>query len=243
MIRGKWPDFSKKRKQLAGYGFFGFFLCTTFFISAIFFTSVTNVIFLFCLYPVIILLFSARKKKRRWKEDALYTGIAILGVFLLVGFEGGAGKSIIGFVLAFLAGVFYAIAILITKSIREELSPEIHVLGASMYAVPFVLIMFLLFGNPTAYLHLPPIAWLYALGISLFCTFGGTFLMSYGVKAVDEVTAGLLLVTEPFFVVPVALLALGETPSVYSLLGGGFIILAAALSIRAEKKRIRVIVQ
>lgn len=237
LLRRGWPDFSKKRWQVLGYGFFGFFACTTLFISSVFLTTISNAMFLFSLHPIAVLLLSFKKNRDSVKKDVAYAALAIIGVFLVVGFQGALSTGeLLGCLFAILSGMSLGIAVLFAKSVREIYSTDVFVFGSLLYGLPFVVVAFLLFGTPASYIGLPASAWIYVFGISVGCTLGGTYLLGHGLKYVKGVTGSIMLLLEPFFAVPMAMVLFSEVPGVYTLLGGGLILIAAALAIMEEKR-------
>lgn len=242
LARGKRPNFADKKLQVFGFGFFGLFVGGTLFLVSVFYTSVSNAIFLFCLYPVTLLFLNKDKYTGNLWRYLAYSAVGISGVLLVVEVNALMGTAeLLGCALALLAGVSFAVAMTFSKSVMESCEPEDALFGSALAALPFIIVLFLVFGTPHTYLALPPAGWGELLAIALFSTLFGAYLMLFGIKRTEAITAGMILLLQPFFAIPLAFFTLGEVPRLVALFGGVLIVVAAALSVREETRK-RVVV-
>jgi len=230
-------EFPKKdRLLLFLLGFSALGISATLFITSVYFTSVTNAVFLFSIHPISTILLSFRKIKSRILEYVLFAIISLSGVGLLIGFSGGASTGeLIGCVLALLSSFGYAVFVVLGKKLRESNKVE-QMLWAGVFVLPVLALVSIIFGNPVDFLHLSQKTWLYVFGISIIGTILPHALVLYGFKYVSAATGSIFILLEPIFAVPLAAILFAEHITLIGVVGGALIMIGAALSLRTDKK-------
>lgn len=200
-----------------------FALMTTCFVVAATKTEAANAIILqytstfwvFVLSPVVL------GESADWR-DAWTLAVAITGMIVL--FVGNGGSDLFGLLIALSAGLFYGLLTLMLRRLRSMDAAAITVinnLGAALILFPIALC----FSDPF-------IAWRPLLLLALM---GGVqfalpyYFYSLGLERVPAHQAALITMIEPLLVPLWAYLAVGETVTRHTAIGGGLILLAVLL--------------
>ena len=219
--------------RLVGMGAIGYVGQAMAYLTALKYASAGLVALLLYLYPIIVALLSAivlREKITR--PAALALTLAVIGLALTVGPEGG---QLPGILLAIAAAVIYSVYILVGNQVLKQVSPLMSstIIFGSAAAVSGLLM--LLAGGP----HWPgsSAGWATIGAIVLIATVVAVVTFLAGLERIGPTSAALLSTLEPAVTVALAALLLGESLKPLSLLGGGLILLAVVLLTRSELRR------
>ena len=184
-------------------------------------TSSATAAVLMYMAPVYVMIFSVAFLGESF---SLWKGISVAGMlggcFLVSGIVGGLKFDPLGILLAILSGVSYAAYILLAKiSIKRGNDP----LSATVYGF---LVMAILSAIPAKLWEMPGLIWqnprvilplLIGLGVITFVI--PYFLYTLSMRSLPAGTASALAVVEPFSATVYSIVLLGETLTVYSVIG------------------------
>jgi drug/metabolite transporter (DMT)-like permease len=189
-------------------------------------------------YPAIVtvlsvLIFKERLTRRRLLALALaVSGSAFMVVPGLM--DSTTRTQPMGVIMALGCALSYSIYVLVGSRIPKSVGalPQ-SVLVCTGAAVMFAIVVAV--GSSKDPVQFPPTArcWAGVLALALICTVIGVTLFLAGLPHVGPVRASTLSTFEPVMTVAVGALALHERFSIYQVVGGGLIIVAAILSARA----------
>jgi len=184
------------------------------------------------LYPVIVALLSVLfLHERLTRIKTLALGLALVGLVLTVGPEGG---RLAGVLLALSAAGIYSVYIMVGDRVMKQVSAfqSSAVIFASAGAT-FGLLMTL--SGP----HLPHsgAGWLVILLVVLVPTLIAVATFLAGLARIGPTNAAMLSTLEPVVTVLLSAWLLGERLKWASLLGGGLILCAVLLLTRLELRR------
>jgi drug/metabolite transporter (DMT)-like permease len=213
--------------RLIGMGAIGYVGQAFAYLTALKYASPGLVALLLYLYPVFVAGLSViwlREPLNRLKILAL--GMALAGLALTVGPEGGRATGIL---LAIAAAVIYSFYILVGTKVMQQVS-----------AVQSSAVIFLSAGAASSLLmavngpHLPGTgtAWLIMAGIVLLATVLPVVAFLAGLGRIGATNAAMFSTLEPVVTVLLAALLLGEILKPVTLLGGGLILSAVLLVLR-----------
>lgn len=200
-----------------------FALMTTSFVVATTKTEAANAIILqytstfwvFVLSPFVL------GESADWR-DAWTLAVAITGMIVL--FVGNGGSDLVGLVIALSAGLFYGLLTLMLRRLRRMDAAAITVmnnLGAAVILLPVALC----FSDP--FIGWRPLLLLMLMGgVQLAMPY---YFFSLGLERVPAHQAALITMIEPLLVPVWAYLAVGETVTRHTAIGGGLILLAVLL--------------
>jgi drug/metabolite transporter (DMT)-like permease len=163
--------------------------------------------------------------------------LALGGLALVVAGAGTGALDPRGTALALGAAVVYSAYILVGDGISARMRP--HVLAALVCTGAAVTLTTgsALLGElrPGA---LTPAGWGWLAGLALVCTVASIGLFFAGLRRVGPTTASILATVEPVVTVLLAFVVFGETLGTVQL-GGGALVLAAVLVLRAPRPAVR----
>lgn len=218
--------------RLIGMGAIGYVGQSYCYLTAVRYASPGLVALLLYLYPVIVALLSIlilHEKVTRTKILAL--GLALLGMALTVGPEGG---QLPGILLAFSAAGIYSVYIIVgTRVMKQVTAIQSSTVIFASAGITFGLLMTA--KGP----HLPRsgAGWLTILLIVLIPTLIAVVTFLAGLARIGPTNAAMLSTLEPVVTVLLAAWLLGDQLKWISLLGGGLILGAVLLLARQELRR------
>lgn len=184
-------------------------------------TTAANAIVLQYAMPVFVILFSwLFYGQKPTKRSLCVAGIILFGV-ALCSWEGLAGGSLLGDLLALLSAVTFALVYFCARMPNTD--PQDYSFLGMLFCSPFALTA-LLPGHATA----EPWHWLVALGMGL-CLAGGYWFLSLSMKHVSPITAALLSNLEPVLNPVWVFLFLGERPGILTVIGAGIVLATATV--------------
>jgi len=214
--------------QLVGMGAVGYVGQSFSFLGALKYASPGLVDLLLYLYPIFVAILSAIWLHERITPlKALALGIALAGVALTVGPEGG---QLPGIVLAISAAAIYSVYIMVGTEVMKQVSAFQS--STVIFGSAGVVSGFLMIRNGA---HLPDTGsgWLIIGLIVVVATVLPVVTFLAGLARVGATNAAMLSTLEPVITVLLAAVLLGDTLKPVALLGGG-IILAAVLLLLSQ---------
>jgi drug/metabolite transporter (DMT)-like permease len=218
--------------KLVGMGAFGYVGQAFSYLTALKYTSAGLVALLLYLYPVFVAILSAiclREQITRVKIAAL--GLALTGTALTVRPEGG---QFLGMLLAISAAAIYSVYIIVGSQVIKQVSAIQS--STVIFASAGLMSGILMIGNGP---HWPATGtgWVIIGLLVLIATVLPVVAFLAGLERIGPSTAATLSTLEPVVTVLLAAMLLGETPKPTTLLGGGFILVAALLLTHGELHR------
>ena len=190
------------------------------FISALNYSSVARVLFILAVSPVLsALLARVTLGEPISRRTAGAMVLAMIGVTVMLGAprEG----SLTGDALAFLAAAAFAVVVVITRW-RHDVSMA----PATCLSQVILIVVFLPFATPGS-IGAGDLGWLAALGIGQIGL--GFVLLTIGARLIPAAQVGLITLLEVVLGPLWVWLALDETPSTLTLIGGSIVIAAIVL--------------
>jgi drug/metabolite transporter, DME family len=186
-----------------------------------------------CTAPVIVALLSVIFLKERL-ENSVITAlvIAVIGTFLLVGFQGPTGGRVFsGVLLALGSATGYALVALTSRRLSNYHPLQPVAFGFTVGAI--VLLPFVLSNGLTTNLQVS--SWLRLLYLGLVPTALAYTLFTLGMRTTRATTATIVTLLEPLTAVILAFVLFRERLSGAAILGGMLLIAAIVLLSRGQK--------
>jgi len=208
-------------------------------LSFAFFTALTLapaslVSILLYLYPTFVTLLAAvflKKPITVLKLAAL--SLTFGGTVLIVGLDGGRGQ-LLGIVLAITAAVLYSIYILVgSKALLNSDAFSASTVVIVSASVVFSGIVAVKGGKFPATMT----GWFSVLAIALVSTALAIVAFFSGLRRIDPANASMISTLEPAVTVVLAVIVLGETLTMFKILGGVMILSAVILLAKSEAGR------
>jgi drug/metabolite transporter (DMT)-like permease len=194
------------------------------FFEAVRVSSVAVGLLAYATFPAFTVFLEALlERKRPDGENALFSGVTLLGVFLIVPRFALADPVLLGVLWGLLSGATFAILAILNRRLSKRHS-SLHVAFYQDLFAGIALLPILLGGIPR--LAGRDLALLAVLGV--LCTALAHTLFIRGMRGVSAQTASLIASLEPVYGILLALAVLGEVPAGRTVLGGA-IILGAVL--------------
>lgn len=226
------------RKELIMFilaGFIGGTLSINSYVRAMTLAPVSNVVMLLYFYPVFAAILSWFFLKERIKKpEAFAIILAVIGVWIIYGFE-FSGGHMAGNILALLSGLFYATFMVTTRHFERHGEQYWKVVFWVFFIGGLFSILFIPF-EPVAFVpDFLPLMFLSGLIIASFLMY--TF-YAMGLKTVRAHNAPIiLLLAEPTTAVVLAWLVLSEIITPHVLAGGALLIIANLLVEKEQRKK------
>ena len=193
------------------------------FISALNYSSVARVLFILAVSPVLAaLLARAALGEPITRHTAWAMLLALIGVTIMLGAPGEG--SLAGDGLAFLAAAAFAVVVVVTRW-RHDISMT----PATCLSQVILVVAFLPFATPGS-ITTEDLGWLATLGIGQIGL--GFVLLTIGARLIPAAQVGLITLLEVVLGPLWVWLALDETPSTLTLVGGAIVITAIAFQTR-----------
>lgn len=163
-----------------------------------------------------------------WREKIpikALTGIVIafIGTIVIAVADMGGGTNVVlGDVFAFIGSLCVAIYTMIGKKCRERLSTSVYTGFVYAFAALTVAVAALLTG--TAFTGYDPMNLAYAFGMTIFCTFLGHSVYSWGLRYLSASYITTIKLLEPLFAAILGFFFFGEVPGMLVVVGGIIII-------------------
>ncbi|WP_158772991.1 DMT family transporter [Cobetia sp. L2A1] len=178
-------------------------------------------------YPIFIVLLEPWVEGTRLKaRDLAAAALVCLGVWLLVpgGNDGSGGDNLAGVLWGVFSGLLFAIRNLLVRyrlsHINPVLSMSLQALGVVVLTLPFA---------SGEMMDASPGTGIAMLVLAIVFTATPHALMTFALGGLKAKTVGMIGCMQPVYGVLLAWLILGEVPTWMTLVGGSFIVAAAAL--------------
>jgi len=236
ILARKKKTFGNFNTDFVKYGLIVFLVGPMIFISALFFTSVANMLFLDSLYVVFNIILSDFMLGEKFSlREIMATLLGLFGAVVI--FIPAINMSIsrletLGLVFGLLSGLFYSITIIYSRRLRRKYDTiDMQFWGIISSFVLLVPLMFI-FGDPAGIFTVG----LHIIEVFVFCTIltmlGGFYCLIYGTKHVRASLSGMILLIEAPLAAFIAFFILGEVPTFWTLVGGVIILLAGGIIVR-----------
>lgn len=156
-------------------------------------------------------------------KGILGIGAAFLGTVLIAVTDMGSGSNVVfGDILAFGGSFCVAVYTLIGRSCRTHISTSVYTCFVYGFACLTVGIAALISGTPFS--GYEPVNYGLALGMTIFCTFFGHSVYSWGLKYPNASYITTIKLLEPVFASILGLLIFREIPGAFVIIGGAVVI-------------------
>ena len=156
-------------------------------------------------------------------KGILGIGAAFLGTVLIAVTDMGSGSNVVfGDILAFGGSFCVAVYTLIGRSCRTHISTSVYTCFVYGFACLTVGIAALISGTPFS--GYEPVNYGLALGMTIFCTFFGHSVYSWGLKYLNASYITTIKLLEPVFASILGLLIFREVPGAFVIIGGAVVI-------------------
>ena len=163
-----------------------------------------------------------------WHEKIPFKGligiiVAFLGTVIIAMADMGGGTNVVlGDIFAFIGSLCVAIYTMIGKKCRERLSTSVYTCFVYGFAALTVAVAAVATG--TSFVGHDPMNLAYAFGMTIFCTFLGHSVYSWGLKYLSASYITTIKLLEPLFAAVLGFFFFGEIPGVLVVVGGCVII-------------------
>lgn len=163
-----------------------------------------------------------------WREKIPFKGligiiVAFLGTVIIAMADMGGGTNVVlGDIFAFIGSLCVAIYTMIGKKCRERLSTSVYTCFVYGFAALTVAVAAVATG--TSFGGHDPMNLAYAFGMTIFCTFLGHSVYSWGLKYLSASYITTIKLLEPLFAAVLGFFFFGEIPGVLVIVGGCVII-------------------
>ena len=206
-------------------------------LSALRFLPAATMVFLFYTFPVWVAVIAAVRGTERLTPRRLAAlGLAIGGIWALVGSPWAGALDPVGIALTLAAAMVYAVYIPVLESLQRNVGSVI----ASMYVSAGAAAVFLIAGGVAGRLTAidTGLAWLGTIGLALVSTALAFILFLRGLALLGPVRTAIASTAEPFFVAILGALVLSQPASRATVLGGA-LVAAAVILIATAREDVR----
>jgi drug/metabolite transporter (DMT)-like permease len=202
-------------------------------LSALEFLPAATMVFLFYTFPAWVAVIAAVRRTERLTGRRIGAlGLALGGIWALVGSPWAGALHPAGIALTLAAALVYALYIPLIGSLQRHVGPVV----ASMYVSIGAGVCFLVLGGLAGRLTplATPFAWLGTVGLAIISTTVAFILFLRGLSLLGPVRTAIVSTAEPFFVTVLGVLVLRQSPSGATVLGG--VLVASAVVVIATAR-------
>ena len=157
------------------------------------------------------------------------TGIAIVGMIILVGYQNIINLQFnIGIALALLASMFYSIYIVITNNILQRIGTLSFMFYNMLAASLFLLMISCWQGNNLVNFSLN--SWLCFLGMSLLCQLTGWITINYSLRFLESTKVAIALLGQTVIAGIIAVILLHESLQLKEIIGSVIVLAGIAVT-------------
>lgn len=234
-IKILWTE-EKYMKYLTLAAIFGVTVGFGFFVLALQYVPVANVVLLTGISPIatsFLAYFFLKEKITKWEIVGLI--LVTMGIMTIYGPEISLQSSMIGNMFALLAGIGYSVFVIAMRYFEQKKFPFYTVTFWPMVFGGLFMFLFIPFEDVAFTFTFDIVVFVVMLGLSTFLAF--TF-YAEGLKTIKAHNAPIIiLLAEPIAAIILAWLVLGEIPSSYIYIGGFLIILANLIVEKEVRKK------
>ena len=200
------------------------------------FTTVASAAVLVNTHPVFIVIGSVVLLKERIERKALpFIAVTFVGsIIISLGDYSHGVRSLYGDIMALLGAFFVSFYMLIGRIVRRRVSLPLYTF--TVYGISTAVLLLLdLFTGTALYPYTLKDFFIFFL-LALVCTIGGHTVFNWALRYVGPAFISTAVLGEPVFASLLALLILGEAPSLYTLTGAALVIGGIFFFIRITRK-------
>ncbi|UOK43501.1 MULTISPECIES: DMT family transporter [Flavobacterium] len=176
--------------------------------------------------------FLPNKPKRNFWIGAFF---AIIGMIVLIGYETFYQlKFDIGFAFGLLSGVFYAVYILLSKYVLNQLQPTSFMTYSMLVSSVFLAIICLIFNQP--FYGFSTTVWSVLFVQGILCQLIAWTLISYATQKMEANRVSLSLLSQALITSIMAWIFLKETITLQMIVGGIIILLGIGITFRKSNQ-------
>jgi Permeases of the drug/metabolite transporter (DMT) superfamily len=194
-------------------------------VTSLAYTTATCFTLIFSLSPFFIIFTSAVLiKERITKHKAVGALIGFIGVaFIITNGSLAVPTNLLGDAVAIMANIVWALYTVLGKPINEKYS-ALTVLNYTFIFGALELLPFYFISPGLSPLKFTGSTWIAMIFLTIFCSLIAFLLYNYGTEKLPASIAGMFIYVQPLSGVALAALVLGESITVYTILGTFLII-------------------
>ncbi|MEP6477509.1 MAG: DMT family transporter [Actinomycetota bacterium] len=205
-------------------------------IPSLSFTSVAASSVLVTTQPLWVALFGRVIGERPSRRALVGIGVALAGTLVIAGGDlGASGRALLGDALAIAGAIFAAGYVLAGRNLRQEVSVVPYT--AVVYATAAAILGVVLLVSGTPFAGYKPKVWLLFALITLGPQFLGHTVFNYLLGHLEAAVVAIAIMAEPVGATLLALVILGEAPTVSAIAGGALILAGVYLAIAGVGRR------
>ncbi len=218
--------FKVKKKDLALFalnGLIGFSLMSSAFTLSILYTNISNTYFLLYTAPVFAAIFSVIFLKENIKSYVLLSiAISLVGLYFLFNPTNLSG-NILGNIFGLITGISFGAYFVITGYLGKSYKSPTITFWNQLFGALFLIPLIFLFDKGTSSFDLSTWMPVIAAGSIVVC---GYYLLNHGLTKISPSAGSILSLFEPLSALIYGLIFFREIPSLYVLLGAGFVLIS-----------------
>jgi drug/metabolite transporter (DMT)-like permease len=214
------------RREIVASLVSGVFLALHFYtwITSLFYTTVASSTVLVTTHPLFVVIGSYLILKEKISAKAIFAGLVALGGVVFIGwgdFQIGQ-KALLGDFLAVCGAIMVAGYMLIGRKLRQSLSVISYIF--LVYSSSTVILFILSLATATPLSSFSANTWLLFLALAVVPTIGGHSLFNWVLAYLPAPVVSISILGEPIGATLLALVFLGQIPSLTMLIGGSIIL-------------------
>ncbi|MEO8292853.1 MAG: DMT family transporter [Actinomycetota bacterium] len=204
-------------------------------IPSLSFTSVAASSVLVTTQPLWVALFGRVIGERPSRRALVGIGVALAGTLVIAGGDlGASGRALLGDALAIAGAIFAAGYVLAGRNLRQEVSVVPYT--AVVYATAAAILGVVLLVSGTPFAGYEPKAWLLFALITIGPQFLGHTVFNYLLGHLEAAVVAVAIMAEPVGATLLALVILGEAPTISAIAGGALILVGVYLAIAGSRR-------
>lgn len=205
-------------------------------IPSLSFTSVAASSVLVTTQPLWVALFGRAIGERSSRRTLVGIGVALAGTLVIAGADvGSSGRALLGDALAIGGAIFGAAYVLAGRNLRQDVSVVPYT--AVVYSTAAVILAAVLLASDTPFAGYEPKVWLLFALITIGPQFLGHTVFNYLLGHLEAAVVAVAIMAEPVGATLLALVILGEAPSISAVAGGALILAGVYLAIAGAGRR------
>ena len=167
------------------------------------------------------------------------TCVAITGMVMLVGYQHLLALELnAGILLALLASLFYAIYIVITRGILQNISTVTFMFYNMLAGSVFLFVINLFLHNQMVDFSLS--AWLCFLGMGVLCQLAGWLTINHSLRFLESTKVSIALLSQTVIAGFLAIFLLNETLELNEIIGSAIVLAGIAVTFLRPKKQVAI---
>jgi len=227
---GSWPKLTRRNRWVLLASGVALAVHFATWIASLAYTTVAASVLLVNTTPIFNVVFARvflRESAARRVLSAIALALVGAGLIAAGDWSGSAASTLLGDGLALVGAVTYSLYQVIGRGLRAALPLSAYVLG--VWGSAALVLALLCAGSGVSLSDHSPRTFAVFLALALVPTLAGHGLVNRSLRQLSAPTVGLFLLGEPVGASLLAFVLLGETPSAWTLAGGGAILAALVL--------------